>query len=88
MMLVKILISKLTKEELALLCDSYDCGDFEFNIMPELIEQDAKNRPAIYAYKCHVLKRNKTASKSQKPGMKKKIEEDVELILGEQECLE
>jgi len=75
---------------LALLCDSYDCGDFEFNIMPELIEieQDVKNRPAMYIHKCYVLERNKTASKSQKPGMKKKIEEDVEIILGEKECLE
>ena len=59
MVLAKVLLNKLTNAEVALLCDSYDCGDFDFNIMPELIERDAKNRPAVYGYKDHELEKSK-----------------------------
>ena len=59
MVLAKVLINKLTKAELALLCDSYDCIDFDYNIMPELVEQDAKNRPAVYGMAAHKLEKNK-----------------------------
>ena len=58
--LARILINKLTKKELALLCDSYDNADFDYDIMPELIEQDAKNRPTTYGMAIHRLEKNKT----------------------------
>ena len=71
MELAKVLINKLSKKQLALLCDSYECGDFDYDIIPELIEQDAKNRPAAYGMAAHLLEKNKTASRIKRhPGFK------------------
>ena len=77
MPLARVLINKLTKAELGLLCDSYDCGDFDFNIVPELIEQDAKNRPVLYAYKCHALEKPKQRTKKRKKGLSEMEFSDV-----------
>lgn len=48
MELAKILLEKLSKEELGALCDAYDSGEFEAHIMPELLEKDFDNRPNKY----------------------------------------
>ena len=71
MVLAKVLINKLTKKELAMLCDSYEVGDFDYDIIPELVEQDAKNRPAVYGMAAHLLEKNKSADRKKRhPGFK------------------
>ncbi len=47
--LAKILLEKLTCEELAALCDAYDDGSIETIFMDTLLPKDIENRPAEYA---------------------------------------
>ena len=48
MEIAKILIEKLSKDELGALCDAYDNGEFEAHIVPVLLEQDFENHPEKY----------------------------------------
>jgi len=43
-----ILIKKLSKEELGALCDAYDNGKFESDVMPALLEKDFDYHPNKY----------------------------------------
>lgn len=48
----KIIIEKLTKEELNLLCERWDDGSFSEIMIDKLIPQDVKNYPEQYIDEC------------------------------------
>ena len=55
--------------ELAQVCDAFDNGELEINIMPELIELDYEKRPAAYADMKELLKPKVVSDNKKRRGM-------------------
>lgn len=47
--IAKILVEKLTTEELSVLCEAYDNGELDAEFQETLIPKDCENNPEDYA---------------------------------------